>query len=50
MEDGSWLISPQATVEAEAQGTKLAIHGTFSGIAATERVELTSTANMQGKM
>jgi cytoskeletal protein CcmA (bactofilin family) len=51
MQGGTLLIAPHATVEAEAEGAKLIIHGKFSGqIGATERVELTNTANVQGKI
>jgi cytoskeletal protein CcmA (bactofilin family) len=51
MQKGTVMIAPHANVEATAAGAKLTIHGTFSGeIAATERIELTQTANVQGKI
>jgi cytoskeletal protein CcmA (bactofilin family) len=51
MESGSLLITPTATVEGEAQASKLTIHGTFTGdVAGKERVELTSTANVSGTL
>jgi cytoskeletal protein CcmA (bactofilin family) len=51
MQGGAVLIAPHAHVEAEAKGAKLTVHGNFSGdIAATERVELTNTAKVQGKI
>jgi cytoskeletal protein CcmA (bactofilin family) len=51
MESGALLIAPTAKVEADAQVSKLTIHGTFSGdVAAEERVELTSTSNVNGTL
>jgi cytoskeletal protein CcmA (bactofilin family) len=51
MQSGAVLIAPHAKVEATAEGANLTIHGTFSGeIAATERVELRNTANVEGKI
>jgi cytoskeletal protein CcmA (bactofilin family) len=51
MKGGTVLVAPHAKVEATAEGAKLTIHGAFSGeIAATERVELRETANVEGKI
>jgi cytoskeletal protein CcmA (bactofilin family) len=51
MQGGSLLVAPTAKVEAEAQVSRLTIHGTFSGdVAATERVELTTTAQVTGTL
>ena len=51
MQGGALLIAPHATVQAEAQGAQLTVHGTFLGdIAASERVELTPTAKMDGNI
>jgi cytoskeletal protein CcmA (bactofilin family) len=51
MEEGALLIAPNANVKAEAQAKRVTIHGAFSGdVAATERVELSPTANMQGTL
>ena len=51
MQRGAVMIAPHANVEASAEGATLTIQGTFSGdIAVTERVELTNTANVQGKI
>lgn len=49
MAEGVLLIAQNATVEAEAHAARLTIQGAFSGdINATERVELTPTATMNG--
>ena len=51
MASGSLMVAPSAKVEAEAQVSRLTIHGTFSGdVAATERVELTNTAQVSGTL
>ena len=51
MQDGALMVAPHGKVEAVAEGAKLTIHGTFSGdITATERVELTNRANVQGNI
>jgi cytoskeletal protein CcmA (bactofilin family) len=51
MASGSLLVAPSANVQAEAQVSQLTIHGTFSGdVAATERVELTRTAQVNGTL
>jgi cytoskeletal protein CcmA (bactofilin family) len=51
MEQGALLISPTADVKADAEVTRVTIHGKFAGdIAATERVELSKTANVQGTL
>jgi cytoskeletal protein CcmA (bactofilin family) len=51
MQNGSLLVASGANVHAEAQVTRVTVHGAFSGdIAAAERVELTATANVQGTL
>lgn len=51
MQDGTLLVAPGATVEADVQGIRLAVHGTLSGgIAAAERVELAATATVRGTL
>ena len=49
MEGGALLVGPTATVQADAQGSRVTIHGSFSGdVTAGERVKLSSTAQVQG--
>jgi len=49
MQGGALLVAPTAHVQAEATGSRVTIHGSFSGdVTAAERVELTSTANVSG--
>lgn len=51
VEKGALLIAQGAQVEAEADVARLTVHGAFSGgIEATERVELTQTANVSGTL
>jgi cytoskeletal protein CcmA (bactofilin family) len=51
VEKGALLIAQSANVEAEAQVARLTVHGGFSGdIEATERVELSQTANVSGTL
>jgi cytoskeletal protein CcmA (bactofilin family) len=51
MEDGSLLVAPKGTVQAGVQGGRVVIHGRVAGdIAATERIELTSTADVTGSL
>jgi cytoskeletal protein CcmA (bactofilin family) len=51
MQGGSLLVAPTANVQADAQVSRVTIEGTFSGdVAAAERVELTSTANVNGTL
>lgn len=51
MQGGALLVAESANVQAEAQGSRVAIHGTFAGdVTATERVELTATAKMTGTL
>ena len=51
MEAGGLLVGPSASVEAEFHGTRVIVHGTFSGeIAAAERVELMPTASVKGTL
>ena len=49
MKQGALLIAKTANVQADTEASRLAIHGTFvGGIAATERVELSGTADVNG--
>ncbi|HUE90461.1 MAG TPA: polymer-forming cytoskeletal protein [Vicinamibacterales bacterium] len=49
MQGGALLVAPTANVQGEAQGSRFTIHGSFSGdVTAAERVELSSTANVNG--
>jgi cytoskeletal protein CcmA (bactofilin family) len=49
LQGGSLVIAPTANVQAEAQVSRVTIHGTFAGdVAASERVELTNSANVSG--
>lgn len=49
MQSGSLLVADGANVQAEAQVSRITIHGTFSGdVTAAERVELTATAKVSG--
>jgi cytoskeletal protein CcmA (bactofilin family) len=51
MRQGALLIAPSASVEADTQASRLTVHGAFAGdIAASERVELTSTAVVTGTL
>ena len=51
MQQGALLIAQTAKVEADANALRLTIHGTFAGdVVASERVELTATANMTGTL
>jgi cytoskeletal protein CcmA (bactofilin family) len=45
------LIAESANVQAEAQVSRVTIHGTYAGdVTAVERVELTKTANVNGTL
>jgi cytoskeletal protein CcmA (bactofilin family) len=49
MTAGALLVAPQANVEAEVTVNRVKIEGCFSGdVSATERVELSQTANVSG--
>lgn len=51
MQSGSLLVAEGANVQAEAQVSRVAVHGTFAGdIAAAERVELSATAKVNGTL
>ena len=51
MEEGSLLVGPSASVEADVHGPRVTIHGNLSGdLAASERVELTPTATVKGTL
>lgn len=49
MQGGALLVASTANVSADAQGSRVTIHGSFSGdVTAAERIELSSTANVSG--
>ena len=51
MDSGGLLVAPTGTVDANLLGTRVTIHGTVAGdVAATERIELTPTANVTGTL
>jgi cytoskeletal protein CcmA (bactofilin family) len=51
MQAGALLVSPTATVQAEAQVGDVKIQGTFAGdLAASQRVELVNTAQVTGTL
>ena len=51
VQGGSLLVAEKANVQAEAQVSRVTVHGTFAGdVAATERIELTSTASVSGTL
>jgi cytoskeletal protein CcmA (bactofilin family) len=51
MQSGSLLVAEGAHVQAEAQVSRVTVHGTFSGdVTAAERVELTATSNVTGTL
>jgi cytoskeletal protein CcmA (bactofilin family) len=51
MQSGSLLVADGANVQAEAQVSRVTIHGTFTGdVSAAERVELTSSAKVNGTL
>ena len=49
MQQGSLVVAPTGSADANLQGIKITIHGKVSGdITATERLELTDTADVTG--
>ena len=51
MDAGALLIAPEASVEADVHVARLTIHGTLAGdVAATERIELSATARVEGTL
>ena len=51
MQAGSLLVADGASVQAEAQVSRITIHGAFAGdVSAKERVELTATASVSGTL
>jgi cytoskeletal protein CcmA (bactofilin family) len=51
VQGASLLIADGASVQAEAQVSRVIINGTYAGdVTATERVELTKTANVSGTL
>jgi cytoskeletal protein CcmA (bactofilin family) len=51
MQDGSLLVAPKGHVDADVLGARVTIHGRAAGdIAASERLELTATADVTGTL
>jgi cytoskeletal protein CcmA (bactofilin family) len=51
MEEGSLLVAPKGSVDADVEGTRVTIHGTLAGnVAAAERIELAPTADVSGML
>jgi len=51
MEEGSLLVAPKGSVDADIEGARVTIHGTLAGnVAAAERIELTPTADVSGML
>jgi cytoskeletal protein CcmA (bactofilin family) len=51
MQEGALLLAPKAHVDADVHGGRITIHGTLAGnVAATERIELTATADVNGTL
>ena len=49
MQQGALVVAPTGSADANVQGSKITVHGKVAGdIAATEKVELTETANVTG--
>ena len=49
MEQGSLVVAPTGSAEANLHGSKITVHGKVAGdINASERLELTDTANVTG--
>jgi cytoskeletal protein CcmA (bactofilin family) len=51
MKDGTLLVAPKGHIDAEVHGLRVTIHGRLAGdVAATERIELTPTADVTGTL
>jgi cytoskeletal protein CcmA (bactofilin family) len=51
MQEGALLVAPKGHIDADVEGTRVTIHGTLAGnVAAAERIELTSTADVTGTL
>ena len=51
MEQGSLLVAPKASLDADVEGARVTIQGTLAGnVAAAERIELTPTADVSGTL
>jgi cytoskeletal protein CcmA (bactofilin family) len=51
MQNGTLMVAPKGTVEANVQGSNVTIHGKVAGdVAAADRIELTPTANVTGTL
>ena len=51
MQEGALLVAPKGSVDADVEGTTVTIHGTLVGnVAAADRIELTSTAEVTGTL
>jgi cytoskeletal protein CcmA (bactofilin family) len=51
IQDGTLLVAPKGDIDAQVQGARVTIHGKLAGaVAATERIELTPTADVTGTL
>ena len=51
MEEGSLLFTPESSVDADVEGTRVTVQGTLAGsVAAAQRIELTPTADVSGML
>jgi cytoskeletal protein CcmA (bactofilin family) len=51
MNAGALLVAPTGTLDAEVKCAKVTVHGTLAGnVEASDRVELTPTANVTGNL
>ena len=51
MQEGGLLVAPSGSVDADVEGARVTIQGTLAGnVAAAERIELTSTADVSGTL
>jgi cytoskeletal protein CcmA (bactofilin family) len=51
MTEGALVVAPKGSVDADVEGTRVTIQGNLAGnVAAAERIELTSTADVTGTL
>ena len=51
MDEGSLLVAPKGTIDANVEGSTVTIHGTVVGnVVAADRIELTATAAVTGTL
>jgi cytoskeletal protein CcmA (bactofilin family) len=51
MQQGALVLAPTGSVDAKVHGGKITVHGKLAGdVSATEKVELTETANVTGTL